>query len=108
MEFLEAFADHAALALENARIRRRLEQENERLQVAAEARAHFGNIIGESAPMRELRVILFSVVGWPLRQPLEVDENAELAGLPDSTPGGKSGLRRFLPFFRFKSAGRRS
>ncbi len=54
LRFLEAFADHAALALENARARRLLEQENRRLQDAAEARFHFGNIVGESPPMQRV------------------------------------------------------
>ena len=54
LKFLEAFADHAALALENARMRRDLEQENRRLQVAAETRVRFDNIIGRSAGMQRV------------------------------------------------------
>ncbi len=54
LRFLEAFADHAALALENARIRKELELENRRLQVAANERVSFDNIIGRSAPMQNV------------------------------------------------------
>jgi len=54
LRFLEAFADHAALALENARIRKELEVENRRLQVAADERVSFDNIIGCSEPMQSI------------------------------------------------------
>jgi Nif-specific regulatory protein len=54
LRFLEAFADHAALALENARIRRELEQENLRLQVAADERVRFDSMIGRSGPMQKV------------------------------------------------------
>jgi Nif-specific regulatory protein len=54
LRFLEAFADHAALALENARIREGLERENLRLQELAESRARFGKLIGDSASMRRV------------------------------------------------------
>ena len=54
LRFLEAFADHAALALENARIRKELERENQRLQIAADERVSFDNIIGRSAPMQQV------------------------------------------------------
>jgi transcriptional regulator with GAF, ATPase, and Fis domain len=52
LRFLEAFADHAALALENARAQARLLAENQRLQAAAEARVEFGNLVGRSDGMR--------------------------------------------------------
>lgn len=52
LRFLEAFADHAALALENARARADLERENRRLQAVAEERSSFGSIVGRSAPMQ--------------------------------------------------------
>jgi Nif-specific regulatory protein len=51
LRFVEAFADHAALALENARARRRLTDENRRLQAAAESRVRFGNLVGDSPEM---------------------------------------------------------
>jgi Nif-specific regulatory protein len=54
LRFLEAFANQAALALENAQIRRDLELENARLQRAAEERVRFGNIVGRSPPMQRV------------------------------------------------------
>ncbi len=54
LRFLEAFADHAALALENARARARLENENRRLQVLAGTRVQLDNIIGRSEPMQRV------------------------------------------------------
>jgi Nif-specific regulatory protein len=52
LEFVEAFADQAALALENARAHARLQAENRRLQAVAETRTRFGNLIGRCAPMQ--------------------------------------------------------
>ena len=54
LRFLEAFADHAALALENARVRKELEVENSRLRVAADERVSFDSIIGHSGPMQAI------------------------------------------------------
>src|SRR4029079_12602574 len=54
LRFLEAFADHAALALENLRARDALERENRRLQQLAETRAQFGNIVGRSSSMQRI------------------------------------------------------
>jgi transcriptional regulator with GAF, ATPase, and Fis domain len=54
LRFLEAFADHAALALENVVERARLEQQNRRLQSAAETRTRFANIIGRSPGMQAI------------------------------------------------------
>jgi len=54
LRFLEAFADHAALALENAQRRSDLQQENRRLQVAAETRTRFDNIVGRSPGMQKV------------------------------------------------------
>jgi transcriptional regulator with GAF, ATPase, and Fis domain len=54
LRFVEAFADHAALALENARARARLETENRRLQVVAEERVRFDNIVGRSSVMQKV------------------------------------------------------
>jgi Nif-specific regulatory protein len=51
LKFLEAFANHAGLALENAQIRGELERDNQRLQVAAETRVQFANMIGSSPAM---------------------------------------------------------
>ncbi len=54
LPFLEAFADHAALALENAQIRSGLERTNQRLQVAARERVEFANMIGKSPGMQRV------------------------------------------------------
>jgi Nif-specific regulatory protein len=54
LKFVEAFADHAALALENTRTRVRLERQNLRLQAAAETRTRFGNMVGRSPGMLEV------------------------------------------------------
>ncbi len=50
--FLEAFADHAALALENATTRRALEDDNRRLRAATESRARLGGLVGRSSRMQ--------------------------------------------------------
>jgi Nif-specific regulatory protein len=54
LRFVEAFADHAALALENARARAELEKENRRLRAVAGERASFASIVGRSAPMQKV------------------------------------------------------
>jgi Nif-specific regulatory protein len=61
LRFLEAFADHAALALENAQARRELELENQRLQQAAETRVRFGNIVGRSPAMQRVYELIRGV-----------------------------------------------
>jgi len=54
LRFAEAFADHAALALENARARARLEMENRRLLAVAAERSSFDNIVGRSRAMQRV------------------------------------------------------
>jgi transcriptional regulator with GAF, ATPase, and Fis domain len=54
LRFLEAFADHASLALENVRTRARLEKENRRLLALAEERSRFDNIVGRSPAMQDV------------------------------------------------------
>lgn len=54
LRFLEAFADHAALALENVRVRARLERRAQELQVAAETRTAYGNLVGRSPAMQRV------------------------------------------------------
>jgi Nif-specific regulatory protein len=54
LRFLEAFADHAALALENAQARAHLANENLRLQAQAEERARFGNLVGRAPGMQQV------------------------------------------------------
>jgi Nif-specific regulatory protein len=52
LRFVEAFADHAGLAVENARMRQRLEWHNRQLQAAAEAATGHGSLVGRSPAMR--------------------------------------------------------
>ena len=48
LRFVEAFADQAALAIENARLRVALERQNRHLLAAAEARTSFASLVGRS------------------------------------------------------------
>ncbi|ANM32415.1 hypothetical protein ABI59_21505 [Acidobacteria bacterium Mor1] len=66
LEFIEAFADHAALALQNARERQRLEGENRKLREAVTRSAHFDNIVGASPAMEEVFLTLGRVAGSEL------------------------------------------
>jgi transcriptional regulator with GAF, ATPase, and Fis domain len=61
LRFLEAFADHAALALENVFARTRLELQNRRLQAAAETRTRFANIVGRSPAMQNVFSLIEAV-----------------------------------------------
>jgi transcriptional regulator with GAF, ATPase, and Fis domain len=54
LEFLEALADHAALALENARVLQRLMSENERLRADLGRLDRLGPLVGGSPVMQEL------------------------------------------------------
>ncbi len=54
LAFLEALADHAALALENARDLRRLEQRKAQLLSASEARDGLGELVGRSPGMQKV------------------------------------------------------
>lgn len=53
-EFLEAFANLATIAIENARLHQSLKQENLYLRKEVEQRFGFENIIGSSKPMEKL------------------------------------------------------
>ncbi|MBN1448186.1 MAG: sigma 54-interacting transcriptional regulator [Bacteroidetes bacterium] len=53
-EFLEAFANLATIAIENARLHHKLKQENLYLRREVEQRFGFENIIGSSKPMEQL------------------------------------------------------
>ena len=66
--FLEAFADHAALALENATIRRELEQENRRLRAVTESRTRLGGLVGRSPGMQRAydRIEKFAATTLPV------------------------------------------
>lgn len=59
LRFLEAFADHAALALANARRRVELVEDTERLHLEAAERADRGNLIGGSPQMKKV----FELIG---------------------------------------------
>jgi GAF domain-containing protein len=54
LRFLEAFAQHAATALNNKRMVRALERENVTLRETLLARYSFANIVGRSAGMQEV------------------------------------------------------
>ncbi len=54
MEFLEAFANLAAIAIENARLHDRLKEENLYLRKEVEERFGFESIVGQSKPMLRL------------------------------------------------------
>ena len=58
LRFLEAFAHHAAIAIENARHHAELIQENQILRRASQERYSFGNLLGKSEPMRRLFAVL--------------------------------------------------
>jgi Nif-specific regulatory protein len=62
LRFLEAFAEHAALALANARRRVALVAETERLRAEAAERAGRGNIIGASPQMKRVFNLIDKVV----------------------------------------------
>ena len=61
LRFLEAFADHAALALENIVERAKLQLQNRRLQSAAETRTRFANIVGRSPEMQNIFSLIETV-----------------------------------------------
>jgi Nif-specific regulatory protein len=66
LRFIESFADQAALALENARARARLEAENRRLQAVAETRTQFGSIVGRCAAMQAVFELIEKVASSDL------------------------------------------
>jgi serine/threonine-protein kinase PknK len=66
LRFVEAFSDHAALALENTRARARLERRNRELLAAADVRTSFASIIGRSAPMQAVFDLIEKVAATDL------------------------------------------
>jgi Nif-specific regulatory protein len=66
LRFVEAFADQAALAIENSRLRVRLERENRQLAAAAEARTSFANLVGRSPGMRAVFSLIEKVAATDL------------------------------------------
>jgi Nif-specific regulatory protein len=66
LRFVEALADQAALAIENARMRARLERENRQLAAAAEARTSFANLVGKSPGIRAVFSLIDKVAATDL------------------------------------------
>lgn len=66
LRFVEAFADHAALALQNVQERAELLSENRRLQLVAEARVRFGNLVGKSPGMQQVFELIEKVAASDL------------------------------------------
>ena len=66
LRFLEAFADHAALALANACKRVELVEDTERLQQEAAVRAGRGNLIGNSPQMKDVFELIDKVAASEL------------------------------------------
>jgi Nif-specific regulatory protein len=62
LQFVEAFSDHAALALENAKRRAELESENRRLRAIAGERSRYGDILGRAPAMQRVFELLDRVV----------------------------------------------
>ncbi len=58
LEFLEAFANQAAIAIENARLYEQARQENQYLKQAVQERYGFENLIGRSQKMRDVFTLL--------------------------------------------------
>ncbi len=66
LRFVEAFADQAALAIENTRMRSRLERENRQLAEAAEARTSFARMVGRSPGIRAVFRLIEKVAATDL------------------------------------------
>ena len=66
LRFVEAFADQAALAIENTRLRVRLERENRHLAAAAEARTSFANLVGRSPGIQAVFSLIEKVAATDL------------------------------------------
>ncbi len=60
-KFLEAFANQASVAIENARLYEQVRQENQYLRQAVQERYGYENIVGRSAKMREVFSVLSRV-----------------------------------------------
>src|SRR5436189_7807 len=66
LRFLEAFANQAAIAIENARLYEQARQENQYLRQAVQERYGYENIIGRSPKMREMFTLLSRVASSSL------------------------------------------
>src|SRR6266571_1788373 len=60
--FVESFASQAAIAIENARVFGLMKAENARLQLEAQNRGRFENLIGTSPAMTRLREVISGVL----------------------------------------------
>ncbi len=66
LRFLEAFANQAAIAIENARLYEQARQENQYLRQAVQERYGYENIIGRGPKMREVFTLLSRVASSSL------------------------------------------
>ncbi len=66
LRFLEAFAGHATIALENLRRRTELERENRRLEAAAQSRMRFAGMVGRSRAMQQVFDLIEKFAGSDL------------------------------------------
>ena len=66
LSFLEAFANQAAIALENARMYARLVEENKMLRREAQERYRFENFVGKSEAMQKVFDMMGRVADSPL------------------------------------------
>ncbi len=62
LPFLDAFANQAALAIENARLYQNLREENRRLRAEVQSRHRFAEIIGKSGAMRAVFEVMERVL----------------------------------------------
>lgn len=62
LPFLDAFANQAAIAIENARLYQNLREENRRLRAEVQARHRFAEIIGKSGAMRAVFEVMERVL----------------------------------------------
>ncbi len=69
--FLSAFANNAAIAIENARLMSQLREENIQLRQEVQDRYRFSEIIGNSPAMQEVFVLLNKIVGSDISTMLE-------------------------------------
>lgn len=62
LDFIVAFASQAAIALENAKLTSKLEEENRTLKAEVQRKYHFAGIVGESKAMQKVFATLGKVI----------------------------------------------
>ncbi len=62
LDFIVAFASQAAIALENAKLTSKLEEENRSLKAEVQRKYHFAGIVGESKAMQKVFATLGKVI----------------------------------------------